>query len=132
MGLFGISLFRFVLLKAALSNHSSKYQKTGSYADDNGVWIICKSLLWSSPEFTKYLLAKCEKRLRREIGDRHYSLATPDTVCHQLFGFMEALTLIGLLDRDKLFVLHSSSSFSPLSPVSCPRRKPTGSPMSWQ
>ena len=78
---------------------------TSSHADDNGVWIICKSLLWSSPEFTKYLLAKCEKRLRREIGDRHYSLVTPDTAYHQLFGFMEALTLLGLLDRDKLFVL---------------------------
>ena len=67
--------------------------------------VSCKSLLWSSPEFTKHLLAKCEERLRREIGDRHYSLVTPDTACHQLFGFMEALTLLGLLDRDKLFVL---------------------------
>ena len=76
-----------------------------SHADDNGVWIICKNLLWSSPEFTKHLLAKCEKRLRREIGDRHYALVTPDTACHQLFGFKEALTMLGLLERDKFFVM---------------------------
>ena len=78
---------------------------TSSHADDNGVWIICKSLLWSSPEFTKYLLAKCEKRLRREIGDRHYALVTPDTAFHQLFGFKEALTMLGLLERDIFFVM---------------------------
>ena len=92
---------------------------TSSHADDNGVWIICKSLLWSSPEFTKYLLAKCEERLRREIGDRHYSLVTPDTACHQLFGFMEALTLLGLLDRDKLFVLPDHFSEAGAVPEVC-------------
>lgn len=92
---------------------------TSSHADDNGVWIICKSLLWSSPEFTKHLLAKCEERLRREIGDRHYSLVTPDTACHQLFGFMEALTLIGLLDRDKLFVLPDHFSEAGAIPEVC-------------
>lgn len=78
---------------------------TSSHADDHGVWIICKSLVWSSPEFTAYLLAKCEKRLRREIKDRHYSLVNPDTACYQLFGFMEVLTLLGLLDRDKWVVM---------------------------
>lgn len=78
---------------------------TSSHADGYGVWIICKSLVWSSPEFTTYLLAKCEKRLRREIKDRHYSLVNPDTACHQLFGFMEALTLLGLLGRDKWVVM---------------------------
>ena len=36
------------------------------------VRIICKSLIWSSPEFTTHLLAKCEKRLRREIRDFSY------------------------------------------------------------
>lgn len=77
---------------------------TSSHADDHGVWIICKSLVWSSPEFTAYLLTKCEHRLRREIGDRHYSLVNQDTACHQLFGFMEALVMLGLLERDKLFV----------------------------
>ena len=78
---------------------------TSSHADDYGVWIICKSLVWSSPEFTEHLLVKCEKRLRREIKDRHYSSVDPDTVCHQLFGFMEALTMLGLLGRDKFFVM---------------------------
>ena len=78
---------------------------TSSHADDHGVWIICKSLIWSSPEFTTHLLAKCEKRLRREIGDQRYSWVNPDTACHQLFGFMEALTLLGLLDRDKWIVM---------------------------
>lgn len=68
-------------------------------------WIICKSLIWSSPEFTTHLLAKCEKRLRREIRDQRYSWINPDTACHQLFGFMEALTLLGLLDRDKWIVM---------------------------
>ena len=92
---------------------------TSSHADDNGVWIICKSLLWSSPEFTEYLLAKCEERLRREIGDRHYSLVTPDTACHQLFGFMEALTLLGLFDRDKLFVLPDHFSEAGAVPEVC-------------
>ena len=76
---------------------------TSSHAD--GVWIICKSLVWSSPEFTEHLLVKCEKRLRREIKDRHYSSVDPDTACHQLFGFMEALTMLGLLGRDKFFVM---------------------------
>ena len=78
---------------------------TSSHADDYGVWIICKSLVWSSPEFTEHLLVKCEKRLRREIKDRHYSSVDPDTACHQLFGFMEALTMLGLLGRDKFFVM---------------------------
>ena len=78
---------------------------TSSHADDYGVWIICKSLVWSSPEFTEHLLVKCEKRLRREIKDRHYSSVDPDTACHQLFGFMEALTMLGLLSRDKFFVM---------------------------
>ena len=78
---------------------------TSSHADDHGVWIICKSLIWSSPEFTTHLLTKCEKRLRREIGDQRYSWVNPDTACHQLFGFMEALTLLGLLDRDKWIVM---------------------------
>lgn len=78
---------------------------TSSHADDYGVWIICKSLVWSSPEFTEHLLVKCEKRLRREIKDRHYSSVDPDTACHQLFGFMEALTMLGLLGRDKFFVV---------------------------
>ena len=78
---------------------------TSSHADDYGVWIICKSLVWSSPEFTEHLLVKCEKRLRREIKDRHYSSVDPDTACHQLFGFMEALTMLGLLGRDKFFVI---------------------------
>lgn len=78
---------------------------TSGHADDYGVWIICKSLVWSSPEFTEHLLVKCEKRLRREIKDRHYSSVDPDTACHQLFGFMEALTMLGLLGRDKFFVM---------------------------
>ncbi len=78
---------------------------TSSHADDYGVWIICKSLVWSSPEFTEHLLVKCEKRLLREIKDRHYSSVDPDTACHQLFGFMEALTMLGLLGRDKFFVM---------------------------
>ena len=78
---------------------------TSSHADDYGVWIICKSLVWSSPEFTEHLLVKCEKRLRREIKDRHYSSVDPDTACHQPFGFMEALTMLGLLGRDKFFVM---------------------------
>ena len=78
---------------------------TSSHADDHGVWIICKSLIWSSPAFTKHLLAKCEKRLRSEIKDRHYALVNSDTACHQLFGFMEALTMLGLLGRDKFFVM---------------------------
>lgn len=78
---------------------------TSSHADDHGVWIICKSLVWSSPEFTAHLLAKCEQRLRCEIANRHYSLVNPDTACHQLFGFMEALVMLGLLERDKLAVV---------------------------
>ena len=75
------------------------------HADDHGVWSVCKSLVWSSSEFSKHLFAKCEKRLRREIKDRHYALVNPDTACHQLFGFMEALTMLGLLSRDKFSVM---------------------------
>ena len=78
---------------------------TSSHADDYGVWIICKSLVWSSPEFTEHLLVKCEKRLRREIKDRHYSSVDPDTACHRRGGVMEALTMLGLLGRDKFFVM---------------------------
>ena len=78
---------------------------TSSHADDHGVWIICKSLIQSSPEFTAHLLARCEQRLRCEITNRHYSLVNPDTACHQLFGFMEALVMLGLLERDKLAVV---------------------------
>ena len=61
--------------------------------------------VWSSPEFTEHLLTKCEKRLRCEIKNQHYSVVNPDTACHQLFGFMEALTMLGLLSRDKFFVM---------------------------
>ena len=89
----------------ALLSKLTHREVTSSHADDYGVWIICKSLVWSSPEFTEHLLAKCEKRLRNEIRDRRYSLVNPDTACHHLFGFKEALTMLGLLSRDKFFVM---------------------------
>ncbi len=77
---------------------------SSSHADENGVWIICKSLVWSSPEFTDQLLARCEKRLRKEIKSKQYALVDPSTACHQLFGFMEALKVLGLLDAEKWYV----------------------------
>lgn len=76
-----------------------------SHADDYGVWIICKSLTWSTPEFTQHLLAQCERRLRQEIGSCHYRLINADTACHQLFGFKEALVMLGLLERDQCVVM---------------------------
>jgi len=39
---------------------------TSSHADDHGVWIICKSLVWSSPEFTAYLLRACLKSSNKD------------------------------------------------------------------
>lgn len=78
---------------------------SSSHADDYGVWIICKSLIWSTPEFTQRLLTQCERRLRQEIGDRHYSMVNEDRACHQLFGFKEALVMLGLLTQDQLVVM---------------------------
>lgn len=90
---------------ANLISELTNREVSSSHADDYGVWIICKSLLWSSPEFAGHLLAQCEQRLRQEIGDRHYSMVNEDTACHQLFGFKEALVMLGLLTRDKLVVM---------------------------
>lgn len=73
---------------------------TSSHADDNGVWIIYKNLIWSSPEFTEKLLADCERRLRKEILSKRYPTVNEDTAAHQLFGFKGALTQLGLLDRE--------------------------------
>ena len=78
---------------------------TSSHADDNGVWIIYKNLLWSSPKFTERLLADCEKRLRKEILDKRYPTVNEDTAAHQLFGFKEALLKLGLLDRENWRVM---------------------------
>ena len=78
---------------------------TSSHADDNGVWIVFKNLLWSSPEFIDRLLAECENRLRREILSKSYPTVNADTAAHQLFGFKEALTKLGLLDRSKWIVM---------------------------
>ena len=74
---------------------------TSSHADDNGVWIIYKDLLWSSPEFADRLLAGCENRLRREILSESYPTVDENTAAHQLFGFKEALTKLGLLDLEQ-------------------------------
>lgn len=78
---------------------------TSSHADDNGIWIVYKNLLWSSPEFIDRLLTDCEKRLRREILSKSYPTVNVDTAAHQLFGFKEALTKLGLLDRNKWVVM---------------------------
>lgn len=78
---------------------------TSSHADDNGVWIVFKNLLWSSPEFIDKLLVECENRLRKEILSKSYPTVNVDTAAHQLFGFKEALTKLGLLDRSKWIVM---------------------------
>lgn len=77
---------------------------TSSHADDYGVWIICRGLIWSSPEFVGQLLVQCEQRLRKEIGSRNYPAVNPNTACHQLFGFKEALIMLGLLTQDDYMV----------------------------
>lgn len=54
---------------------------SSSHADENGVWIICKSLVWSSPEFTNQLLARCEKRLRRsKASSTPWSIPIPPAI----------------------------------------------------
>lgn len=78
---------------------------TSSHADDNGVWIIYKNLLWSSPKFTEKLLADCENRLWKEILSKRYPTVNEHTAAHQLFGFKEALTKLGLLDREEWRVM---------------------------
>lgn len=77
---------------------------TSTHADDYGVWIICRSLIWTSPKYTKQMIAACEKRLRHEIKYRRYPTVNQDTACHQLFGFLEALKMLGLLDPCEWYV----------------------------
>lgn len=80
------------------------HEVTSSHADDNGVWVICKALCTSSEEYGRRLIEQCERRLRKEIRSRHYPTVNRDTACHQLFGFMEALKGLGLLEDSRVFV----------------------------
>lgn len=80
------------------------YEVSSSHADDDGVWIICKEYRASSQEYADRLISNCEKRLRMEIRNRHYPLVNPDTACHQLFGFKEALKMLGILPEGKCSV----------------------------
>lgn len=50
------------------------------------------------------MIADCEKRLRHEIKYRRYPTVNQDTACHQLFGFLEALKMLGLLDPCEWYV----------------------------
>ena len=77
---------------------------TSTHADEHGVWIICRSLIWTSPKYTKKLIDACEKRLRHEIKYPRYATVNEDTACHQLFGFLEALKMLGLLEPHKWYV----------------------------
>lgn len=76
-----------------------------SHADEDGVWIVSRAVIDSSPKFTAHLISECERRLEKEIRSKNYSLVNQDTACHQLFGFMEALCKLGMLDREKWYVM---------------------------
>lgn len=80
------------------------HEVLSSHADEHGVWIICKEYRASSQEYADRLISNCEKRLRMEIHNRHYPLVNPDTACHQLFGFKEALKMLGILPEGKCSV----------------------------
>lgn len=71
-----------------------------SLADDNGVWFYCKEYRASSQDIAAGLIAKCEKRLRREIRSKQYPLTNQDTAVHQLLGFKEALKQLGLIPEE--------------------------------
>lgn len=90
------------------------HEVSSSHADDYGVWIICKEYQASSQEYAERLLADCEKRLHREIRNRHYPLVDQDTACHQLFGFKEALKVLGIIPAEQWIVNpnHFSNSTS--------------------
>ena len=72
-----------------------------NHADDHGVWIICREYRASSQEYAAGLISRCEKRLRREIHSNHYPIVNKDTAAHQLFGFKEALKLLGLIPENQ-------------------------------
>lgn len=75
-----------------------------SHADDDGVWIICKEYRTSNPDYAARLISECEKRLCGEIRSRHYPTIHPDTACHQLFGFKEALKQLGIIPEEQWIV----------------------------
>lgn len=75
-----------------------------NHADDHGVWIICREYRASSPEYAAGLVSRCEKRLRREIRSNRYPIVNKDTATHQLFGFREALKLLGLISENEWVV----------------------------
>lgn len=72
-----------------------------NHADDHGIWIICREYRASSQEYAAGLISRCEKRLRREIHSNHYPIVNKDTAAHQLFGFKEALKLLGLIPENQ-------------------------------
>lgn len=72
-----------------------------NHADDHGVWIICREYRASSQEYAAGLISRCEKRLRREIHSNRYPIVNKDTAAHQLFGFKEALKLLGLIPENQ-------------------------------
>lgn len=80
------------------------HEVTSSHADDNGVWIICKALRASSEDYSRRMIDQCERRLRKEIRSKHYPTVNRDTACHQLFGFMEALKGLGMVNDSRVFV----------------------------
>lgn len=75
-----------------------------NHADDYGVWIICREYRTSSPEYAASLISRCEKRLRGEIRSPRYPTVNEDTAAHQLFGFKEALKLLGLIPENQWIV----------------------------
>ena len=77
----------------------TRREVSSSHADDDGVWIIAKQKRLPDEARVEQLIQACEKRLRKEIKSKRYPLVDAQTACHQLFGFLEALWRLGLIDH---------------------------------
>lgn len=88
----------------ALLSKVAGFPVISNHADDSGVWLLSEATYMMSGEQVQDLLRTFEQRLRQEMAGPGYKPVTPDTACHQLYGFKAALTMLGLLPEAKCYV----------------------------